>query len=112
MHLWLASVFVNRTIPQRFLFGAPNMTMDAMLDQLQSVFRDVFEDDDITIDRQTSADDVEGWDSLMHVSLMINVERVFGVKFSTTQVASLKNVGELMDLIESRRAAKGSGGRA
>ena len=88
------------------------MTMDAMLDQLQSVFRDVFEDDELTINRQSSADNVEGWDSLMHVSLMINVERVFGVKFSTTQVASLKNVGELMDLIESRRAAKGSGGRA
>lgn len=88
------------------------MTMDAMLDQLQSVFRDVFEDDELTIDRQTSADNVEGWDSLMHVSLMINVERVFGVKFSTTQVASLKNVGELMDLIESRRAAKATGGRA
>ena len=48
----------------------------------------------------------------MHVSLMINVEQVFGVKFSTTQVASLKNVGELMDLIESRRAAKATGGRA
>lgn len=88
------------------------MTMDAMLDQLQSVFRDVFEDDELTINRQTSADNVEGWDSLMHVSLMINVERVFGVKFSTTQVASLKNVGELMDLIESRRAAKATGGRA
>ena len=88
------------------------MTMDATLDQLQSVFRDVFEDDELTIDRQTSAEDVDGWDSLMHVSLMINVERVFGVKFSTTQVASLKNVGELMDLIESRRAAKATGGRA
>ena len=86
--------------------------MDAMLEQLQTVFRDVFEDDELTINRQTSADNVEGWDSLMHVSLMINVERVFGVKFSTTQVASLKNVGELMDLIESRRAAKASGGRA
>ena len=83
-----------------------------MLEQLQTVFRDVFEDDELTINRQTSADNVEGWDSLMHVSLMINVERVFGVKFSTTQVASLKNVGELMDLIESRRAAKASGGRA
>lgn len=88
------------------------MTLDAMLEQLQTVFRDVFEDDELTINRQTSADNVEGWDSLMHVSLMINVERVFGVKFSTTQVASLKNVGELMDLIESRRAAKASGGRA
>lgn len=88
------------------------MTLDAMLEQLQTVFRDVFEDDELTINRQTSADNVEGWDSLMHVSLMINVERVFGVKFSTTQVASLKNVGELMDLIESRLAAKASGGRA
>lgn len=88
------------------------MTLAATLDQLQSVFRDVFEDDELTIDRQTSAEDVDGWDSLMHVSLMINVERVFGVKFSTTQVASLKNVGELIDLIDSRRAAKATGGRA
>lgn len=88
------------------------MSMDASLEQLQAVFRDVFEDDELTISRETSAEDVDGWDSLMHVSLMINVERVFAVKFSTTQVAALKNVGELMDLIDSRRAAKATGGRA
>lgn len=88
------------------------MSMDANLEQLQAVFRDVFEDDELTISRETSAEDVDGWDSLMHVSLMINVERVFAVKFSTTQVAALKNVGELMDLIDSRRAAKATGGRA
>ena len=88
------------------------MTENAILEKLQSVFRDVFEDDELSINRQSSADDVDGWDSLMHVSLMINVEREFGVKFSTTQVASLKDVGELVDLLESRLAAKAAGGRA
>ena len=87
------------------------MTKDAIQEKLQSVFRDVFEDDDLSIDRDSSAETVDGWDSLMHVSLMINVERVFGVKFSTTQVASLKDVGELVDLIESRLAGKATGGR-
>ena len=86
------------------------MTKDEILEKLQDVFRDVFEDDELTIHRASSADDVEGWDSLMHVSLMINVERAFKAKFSTTQVASLKNVGELVDLLESRQAGA-SGGR-
>lgn len=87
------------------------MSNDTTLEKLQSVFRDVFDDDEVSINRQSSADDVDGWDSLMHVSLMINVEREFGVKFTTTQVASLKDVGELVDLIESRLAAKATGSR-
>jgi len=85
------------------------MTKDEILEKLQDVFRDVFEDDELTIHRASSADDVEGWDSLMHVSLMINVERAFKAKFSTTQVASLKNVGELVDLLESRQAGASGG---
>lgn len=83
------------------------MTQTTLLDRLQPVFRDVFEDDDITVTSATTADDVEGWDSLMHVSLMINVERAFGVKFSTSEVASMKNVGELVSLLEQRTAAGG-----
>jgi acyl carrier protein len=84
------------------------MNKDAILDKLLAVFRDVFEDDELEISATTTADDVDGWDSLMHVSLMINVERAFGVKFSSTQVASLKNVGELIDLVTARLAAKGA----
>jgi acyl carrier protein len=84
------------------------MNKDAILDKLLAVFRDVFEDDELEISAATTADDVDGWDSLMHVSLMINVERAFGVKFSSTQVASLKNVGELIDLVTARLAAKGA----
>lgn len=84
------------------------MNKDAILDKLLAVFRDVFEDDELEISATTTAEDVDGWDSLMHVSLMINVERAFGVKFSSTQVASLKNVGELIDLVTARLAAKGA----
>ncbi len=74
--------------------------------QLIQVFREVFEDDDLVITRDTTAKDVEGWDSLMHVTLIVNVERAFGVKFTSSEVAALKKVGELEDLIAQRIAAK------
>ncbi len=71
---------------------------------LRDVFRNVFDDDELEISRDTTAEDVEGWDSLTHVTLIINVEKAFGIKFKSSEVASLKNVGELEDLIESRVA--------
>jgi acyl carrier protein len=74
------------------------------MERLNEVFQDVFEDDDLQISRSTMAKDVEGWDSLMHVTLLINVEKTFGVRFSSAEVASLKNVGELADLIDARLA--------
>ncbi len=74
----------------------------ATWDKLSDVFRNVFDDDELEINRNTTADDVEGWDSLTHVTLIINVEKAFGIKFKSSEVASLKNVGELEDLIESR----------
>ena len=85
------------------------MSQANILERLQPIFRDVFDDEDITVRPETTAEDVEGWDSLMHVSLMINIERAFGVRFSTTEVASMTNVGELARLLEQRIAG---GGRA
>ncbi len=82
------------------------MSNDAIQEKLLAVFRDVFEDDELEISATTTADDIEAWDSLTHVSLMINVERAFGLKFSSTQVASLKNVGQLVDLVSSRLQAQ------
>jgi acyl carrier protein len=72
------------------------------LERLGDIFRDVFNDEDLVISRQTSAKDVEEWDSVMHVSLIVNVEKAFGVRFSSSEVAKLQNVGELADLIESK----------
>jgi acyl carrier protein len=79
--------------------------MDDRIERLNRVFQQVFDDDELQIDRQTSAKDVEGWDSLMHVTLIVNVEKAFKVKFSSSEVASLKDVGDLLDLIAARTPA-------
>lgn len=83
--------------------------MSDVLARLNQVFQDVFDDDELSIRPETTAQDIEGWDSLMHVTLMVNVERAFGIRFTSTEVASLKNVGELVGLIARR---EGSGARA
>jgi acyl carrier protein len=71
--------------------------------RLQAVFRDVFDDDELVIDRTTTSDDIEDWDSLRHVGLVVNVEVAFGIKFTSLEVASLANVGEMLDLIERKQ---------
>ena len=75
--------------------------MDA-LEKLQDVFRTVFDDDSIVIQRATTAQDIEAWDSVQHVSLMLETETVFGVRFTTSEMAYLKNVGDWVVLIEKK----------
>jgi acyl carrier protein len=77
--------------------------VDAMTIQgtLQDVFHDVFDDASIVITRYTTASDVEGWDSFNHVRLIVAVEERFKISLSTAEVADLRNVGELIDLIGS-----------
>ena len=70
------------------------------LERLRDIFRDVFNDEDLVISRETSARDIDDWDSVMHVSLVVSVEKAFGVRFSSSEVAELQNVGDLADLIE------------
>ena len=75
------------------------------LTRLTDVFRTVFEDDDLLITRSTTSGQVPGWDSVMHITLMMGVERAFGLRFKSGEVAGLKNVGELCDLVDTRRGA-------
>ncbi|SIO35260.1 acyl carrier protein [Bradyrhizobium erythrophlei] len=70
--------------------------------KLTGVFRDVFDEDDLALTPQTTADDVDGWDSLSHIRLVLAVSKAFGVKFSASEIGSLKNVGEFADLIEKK----------
>ncbi|HZS53655.1 MAG TPA: acyl carrier protein [Bryobacteraceae bacterium] len=70
--------------------------------EIQQILRDVFNDETIVIDDNTTADDVEGWDSLNNIRLMVQVERKFGFRFKTSEVAGLKNVGELIKIVEQR----------
>ena len=74
---------------------------DAVLTRLQSIFEDLFLDE-VQLTRELSAKDVEEWDSLKHIALVVTVESVFGVKFRVGEVEATKNVGEFVDLICSR----------
>lgn len=69
--------------------------------KLTEIFRDVFDDETLEITPQTTAADVEHWDSLSHISMIVAVEKAFGVRFTTGQVQALKNVGDLLALIGS-----------
>jgi acyl carrier protein len=77
-----------------------------MEEKLQEVFRDVFGDDDLVIGRNTTAVDVEGWDSMAHINLIVAIEKRFGVKFTARELASTRegdgNVGKLLDLLATK----------
>lgn len=70
---------------------------------LSVLLQDVLGDDDIALERETTARDVDGWDSLANVRFMLAVERHFGCRFAAAEVSRLRNVGELVDLIGVRR---------
>lgn len=72
------------------------------LDKLNEIFCEVFDDDNIRIARETTANDVEGWDSLSHVNLIITVEARFNIRFSQKELLTFRNVGDLLDCIESK----------
>lgn len=78
------------------------METETVYSKLTDVFHDVFDDDEIVLSPHLSANDVEGWDSLKHVRLLLTVERTFRIKFSTSEIGRLKNVGELAALIQSK----------
>lgn len=78
------------------------MSREEVLERLQPVFRDVFDDDGITVTGETTAADVDGWDSLEHINLVNAVEQEFGMKFDMGQILTMKNVGEMADIIMSR----------
>lgn len=69
---------------------------------LNEVFRDVFDDESISVVAHTTADDIEDWDSLEHIRLIAAVEQRFGLRFKMGEVSSMKNVGEMVAIILDR----------
>ena len=80
--------------------------MDEIYTRLASIFRDVFDDDTIILTPQLAAKDVEDWDSLTHIRLMLAVQKAFNTTFSAAQISQLSNVGELVDLIRAKASSK------
>ena len=78
------------------------MTDDEILHRVQEIMADTFDLDDLEVTRDTSAADVEEWDSLSHIRLVVAIERAFGIKFTNSEIEGLQNVGELVDVIRSK----------
>ena len=75
------------------------MTSDEVLSNVQDIFRDIFDEKDLIIENGTSANDIEGWDSLNHIGIINAAEKEFSIKFALGELASLKDIGSLVDMI-------------
>lgn len=73
------------------------------LEKLNDIFRMVFDNDEITVGPQTTANDVEGWDSISHINLILAVEQAFRVRFAKEEIPDFKNVGDLLAAVEAKQ---------
>ena len=78
------------------------MDREKIREKLNGVFQDVFDDDSIELSDKTTADDIDGWDSLEHITLISAVEKAFKMRFTMKEVSGMKNVGEMMDILAER----------
>jgi acyl carrier protein len=85
--------------------------MDPIRSRLQDVFRRVFHDDELEVSDATTAADVDGWDSMAHINLIVAIEKKFGVKFTAADIASMRgegqNVGRLVELLSAKAVQSG-----
>jgi acyl carrier protein len=75
-----------------------------MIEQLIPIFKEVFNDDDLKITQSTTAKDIDGWDSLAHIRLIVAIEKFFKLRFTAAEISELENVGEMIDLILKKKA--------
>ena len=81
--------------------------MEPILEQLESIFRDVLDNENIKLDKTSSAQTLEDWDSLNHIQLVVAIEKHFHMKFATLEIQKWKNVGDMCESILSKLPAKG-----
>jgi acyl carrier protein len=78
------------------------VTNQQLLANLTDICRQVFADDSIVLTLDTTAEDVEGWDSFNHINILVAVEQRYGIRFHTAEVEELRNVGQLVELIRAK----------
>ena len=79
--------------------------MERVLNEVENIFRDILDEESLNLARETTANDVEGWDSLTHIQLIVAIEKQFKIKFSSKEILSWKNVGELIDSLEAKASS-------
>ena len=78
------------------------MERNEILKRVEEIFREELEQEDLVLSDETTADDVDGWDSLSHVQLVAAMEEAFGIEFKSREILSWDNVGDLIDSIEKK----------
>jgi acyl carrier protein len=78
------------------------MEKQEILAQVQEIFRDILDNEEIVLTNETTANDVEEWDSLSHIQLIVAIEKHFKIKFTSKEILSWANVGEMVDCIASK----------
>ena len=73
-----------------------------IIEELQEIFRERFDEDELVISRDTTAEDIEDWDSLTHMQLIVEIEKKYGIKFTTAEIKKAANVGEFIDIIKEK----------
>ncbi len=80
--------------------------MDNTLEELQSIFRDILDQPNLVLTRASNASNVDDWDSLAHINLVVSIEKHYKIKFALGELQELKDVGDMIDLIDVKLAAK------
>lgn len=78
------------------------MERSDILKQINEIFVDTLDNEDVVIEEQTQATDVEEWDSLTHIQLVVAIEKHFKIRFTSKEIQSWNNVGEMMDCIQEK----------
>lgn len=78
------------------------LSIEQILDQSSELFRDILDNEDINLTPATTADDIEEWDSLSHIQLIVALEKHFKIRFTTAEITSFKNVGEMAEAIQNK----------
>ena len=78
------------------------MTQEDILSKVQNIFRDLLDEENISLTSQTTANDIEEWDSLTHIQLVVAIEKSFKIKFTSKEILSWKNVGEMVETIHAK----------
>ena len=78
------------------------MTRAEVFEKLNEIFQEIFDDENITVEEDTTSADIEDWDSLEHINLVVAIEKAFKIKFTINEVSTMKNVGTMVDVILER----------
>ena len=78
------------------------MNKNEIFSRVQEIFIDVFDDENLEINNSTNSEDIEEWDSLNHIQLVLSIEKTLNVRFKTGEIQSLKDVGEMVVLLEEK----------